>query len=181
MSGETLRLDVPAFFSGEQVQDFEAGVGHQAEPAVGMSGESSSLFVDEAAFAIDIEFGEVIGKKTGPGEVEVGAGPEPAMIEQGEGGESILAAMDDDAAAAEQRFFGREDLLFGGLQSESPGAGWGIGEGLGDEFTGPWPAGPAAEIEHGIGGDGGAEAASGSRARFALAIGIDGDEFPCEL
>ena len=73
MPGETLRLDVPAFFSGEQVKDFEAGVGHQAEPAVGESGESPSLFVDEAAFAIDVKIGEVIGKKSGPGEVEVGA------------------------------------------------------------------------------------------------------------
>ena len=99
---------MPELFTGKQVENFEAGVRHEAEPAVGIAGQSSSLFVNLATLAIDIEIGESGRTADGVGDVEVGTRPKPAVINEGEGRDGIMTAMNNYAAAAKQGFVGSE-------------------------------------------------------------------------
>ena len=87
-----------------------------------------------------------------------------------------MGSMEDDAAAAEECFVEGEDLWGGGGEFEAPGALGGVISGSGGEFGGFGVAGPAAEGEHRVAGDGRLDVAGG--AMVDLSVGADGDEIP---
>lgn len=91
MGGEVLGVGVPAGLAGEEVDDFELFFGDEAEPAVGEAGDASFAFVESSAVAVGVEVVEGCWGGGVEGEVTGGqSGPEPASVEEREGGDGGL-------------------------------------------------------------------------------------------
>lgn len=154
--------------------------GEEAEPAAGEPGDSAFAIMEFSAFAIGVEVGE--GEVDG--RIEEGAGgcgscPEPAAIEDGEGGDGCQTAVNEDAAAAEEGFFGGEHLVVGwSREADAEGAWRGVVKGGTDEVSGLGLDGPAAEGEYGIAGEGGPKITGGAHTHIDLPIGAHWDEPP---